>query len=91
MQIEYTVKRGKAAGTILFPHKHMDGKFVASPDRFNESYHRFDTADEAYLASKSEWLGPQDVAHRGRGGEPDQARRVQSGLTLIRNASHWPN
>jgi len=34
------VGRGKNKGTLLFPHKHEDGKFVVSPSRFERDYLR---------------------------------------------------
>tara|TARA_B100000378_G_scaffold134405_2_gene108580 strand:- start:1654 stop:1893 length:240 start_codon:yes stop_codon:yes gene_type:complete len=56
LNISYTVKRGKAAGTVLVPHRHSDGKFVASPDRFARNYRRYDTAEAAFRAAEqNDW------------------------------------
>lgn len=51
MPIRYTVRRGAAAGTVLVPHRHADGQYVASPDRYKRSYRRFPTAEAAYAAA----------------------------------------
>ena len=34
----YTVCRGKEKGTVLIPHKHDSGKYVASKTRFEKDY-----------------------------------------------------
>lgn len=36
--IKYTVKRGKAAGTVLTPHRYADGSFVVSKTRFEKDH-----------------------------------------------------
>jgi hypothetical protein len=41
-----TVKRGKARGEALYPHKHEDGRYVASITRFKKDYIRVDTIEE---------------------------------------------
>lgn len=41
------VRRGKAAGTILFPHLHGDGCYVVSPSRFEKDYIRVRSIEEA--------------------------------------------
>ena len=35
-----TVKRGKAIGTVLTPHRHSDGAYVVSMTRFEKDYIR---------------------------------------------------
>lgn len=40
-----TVQRGAAVGTILRPHKFVDGCYVASPTRFEKDYIRVPTLD----------------------------------------------
>ncbi|MCD9029576.1 hypothetical protein LDO26_15385 [Luteimonas sp. BDR2-5] len=47
MKISSVVKRGKAIGTILTPHKHADGMFIVSTTRFERDYIRI--SDEAQL------------------------------------------
>lgn len=38
MKLTAIVKRGVAAGTVLTPHRHADGYFVASMTRFKKDY-----------------------------------------------------
>ena len=40
------VRRGKAFGTILYPHVHEDGRFVVSPDRYEKNYIRVESIEE---------------------------------------------
>lgn len=40
------VRRGKAAGTVLTPHIHVDGCYVVSPSRYEEDYIRIRSIDE---------------------------------------------
>jgi hypothetical protein len=40
MKLQETVKRGKAIGTTLTPHRHDDGCFVVSMTRFEKDYIR---------------------------------------------------
>ena len=40
MKLQATVKRGKAIGTKLTPHKHNDGCYVVSRTRFEKDYIR---------------------------------------------------
>lgn len=44
--IRAQVSRGAHKGTHLFPHKHADGKYVATTSRFEEDYVRVDSVDE---------------------------------------------
>lgn len=53
MPITYTVRRGADVGLKLVPHEHACGRFVASPDRFEQSYRYFDTAEEAVAAAQA--------------------------------------
>ena len=46
-KLRATVKRGKAIGTILTPHRHSDGTYVVSMTRFEKDYIR--VASEADL------------------------------------------
>jgi hypothetical protein len=39
-------KRGVAAGTLLTPHKHADGCYVASKTRFESDYVRVSSVEE---------------------------------------------
>ena len=48
MSISYIVRRGRTLGTVLAPHRHKDGSFVASPERRTSAYERFSTADLAF-------------------------------------------
>lgn len=50
-KLQATVKRGKAVGTILTPHRHLDGMYVVSKTRFEKDYIR--VASEAELP---DWL-----------------------------------
>jgi hypothetical protein len=43
------VKRGKAKGAVLTPHRHADGKYVVSKSRFEPDYVR--VASEPELPS----------------------------------------
>ena len=51
VKIQYTVKRGKAIGTVLTPHRYADGSFVVSKTRFKKDYLHVVEADiPGYLA-----------------------------------------
>jgi hypothetical protein len=39
-ELYFVVQRGKAAGTVLWPHLHADGCYVVSPSRFQKDYVR---------------------------------------------------
>ena len=45
--LQYVVKRGKGAGTVLTPHKHEDGMFVVSRTRFESDYIRVSSVNQA--------------------------------------------
>lgn len=45
-ELHYVVQRGKAAGTVLYPHVHADGCYVVSPSRFEKDYVRVRSIDE---------------------------------------------
>jgi len=45
LRLHAFVDRGKNRGTLLFPHKHGDGKFVVSPTRFERDYKRVSEAE----------------------------------------------
>lgn len=51
-QLQATVKRGAAIGTILTPHRHSDGTYVVSMTRFEKDYIRVASEEElpAWLA-----------------------------------------
>jgi len=51
MKLRSIVKRGKATGTVLTPHRHADGNFVVSKTRFEKDYIR--VANEGDLP---QWL-----------------------------------
>jgi hypothetical protein len=40
IQLRAFVTRGPDVGTVLFPHKHEDGKYVVSKTRFKRDYKR---------------------------------------------------
>lgn len=42
----YIVSRGGSAGTVLTPHVHEDGKYVASMTRFKKDYVRVESIRE---------------------------------------------
>lgn len=44
MKLQATVKRGKAIGTTLTPHRHDDGCYVVSMTRFEKDYIRVPSA-----------------------------------------------
>jgi len=44
--LRYTPTRGGAKGESLYPHKHDDGKYVASMTRFEKDYVRVNTIEE---------------------------------------------
>lgn len=46
MTLSATVFRGAHAGKTLHPHRHQDGMFVVSPDRFEQNYVRVRTTAE---------------------------------------------
>ena len=57
MSINYIVRRGKTRGTVLAPHRHKDGSFVASPERHASAYERFPTADLAFACALAKGWG----------------------------------
>ena len=44
--LSYIVSRGECTGEILTPHRHEDGKYVASMTRFEKDYIRVETVRE---------------------------------------------
>lgn len=38
--IKASVSRGPDKGKALYPHRHADGMYVVSPDRFKQNYRR---------------------------------------------------
>lgn len=46
IKLLFTVKRGKAIGTILRPHVHSDGCYVVSMTRFEKDYVRVENESE---------------------------------------------
>jgi hypothetical protein len=44
-EMHAVVRRGKAVGTILYPHVHKDGRYVVSLDRYKKNYIRVETLD----------------------------------------------
>jgi hypothetical protein len=75
-KLSYTVKRGKALGMILTPHRHGDGYFVVSMTRFEKDYIRVQHESELH-----EWIGR---GYRVRMSEPGNPR---SAASLIAPAS----
>lgn len=73
-KLSYKVKRGKAFGTVLRPHRHDDGHFVVSMTRFEKDYIR--VRDESELHG---WLSK---GYRVRMSEPDNPRRAASLIAL---------
>lgn len=47
--MEYIVSRGKEEGIVLTPHKHEDGKYVASMSRFEKDYIYVDSLRELQI------------------------------------------
>lgn len=45
-ELHFVVQRGKAAGTVLYPHVHADGCYVVSPSRFEKDYVRVRSIEE---------------------------------------------
>jgi len=52
IELRAVVKRGKAAGTVLYPHLHRDGCYVVSLSRYEKDYIRVRSVDEV-----KEYLG----------------------------------
>lgn len=50
-ELFYVIKRGKAMGTVLTPHRHADGCYVVSLTRYEKDYVR--VGDEQEL---SDWI-----------------------------------
>lgn len=46
MALTATVKRGNFRGVTLHPHKHADGMYVVSAERFEKDYVRVASLDE---------------------------------------------
>ena len=49
IKMSYTVTRGAGKGTELQPHRHEDGKYVASMTRFERDYVRVDSLRELLI------------------------------------------
>jgi hypothetical protein len=50
--LKFTVSRGKEVGVVLTPHRHEDGKYVASMTRFQVDYVRVETVRELRILAK---------------------------------------
>jgi hypothetical protein len=50
--INYIVSRGNEAGTVLEPHKHKCGRYVASMSRFKKDYVRVESLRELAILSQ---------------------------------------
>lgn len=48
-----TITRGMHKGKPLFPHKHEDGKYVATTSRYEDDYVRVDTLEELAVLVKA--------------------------------------
>jgi hypothetical protein len=51
MNAKSIVKRGGEIGVVLTPHKHEDGRYVASLSRFERDYIRVDSLRELKILS----------------------------------------
>jgi hypothetical protein len=49
IQISYVVTRGDGIGTVLTPHVHNDGRYVASKTRFEKDYVRVESLREVRI------------------------------------------
>jgi hypothetical protein len=49
VEISYKVSRGLGSGTVLHPHRHDDGMYVASKTRFERDYIRVATVGELLI------------------------------------------
>ena len=49
LELHAFVSRGPQTGTLLFPHKHRDGRYVVSPTRYEKDY--------TFVDDRSELLG----------------------------------
>lgn len=52
MKLEFVVKRGAEPGIVLVPHRHEDGRYVASMTRFEEDYVRVESLRELAILAK---------------------------------------
>lgn len=52
ISIKYVVTAGAEPDTILYPHKHNNGKYVASMSRFKKDYIYVDTLRELSILAK---------------------------------------
>ena len=68
MEAKNVVSRGAEPGVVLTPHKHNDGKYVASLSRFEVDYIRVETLRELkILADKGfsvRMSNPESENHR---------------------------
>lgn len=66
--MSYTVSRGNEPGTILTPHLHEDGKYVASTTRFEQDYVRVESVRELGILAQHGFSvrmsSPSSVNHR---------------------------
>jgi len=64
----YTVSRGGEVDVVLTPHRHKDGKFVASMTRFEKDYVRVETLRELLILAKAGFRirmsDPKSVNHK---------------------------
>lgn len=64
--MEYIVSRGKEEGIVLTPHKHEDGKYVASMSRFEKDYIYVDSLRELQILCGNGFsirMSNQDSSH----------------------------
>lgn len=66
--MSFVVSRGDEPGTILTPHLHDDGKYVASMTRFERDYVRVESIRELGILAKHGFSirmsSPSSVKHR---------------------------
>ena len=75
------VQRGKAVGTILYPHVHKDGHYVVSPTRYEKDYIRVRSLEEV-----------KEHLRRGfsvRMSNPNQANHRAPSLVAPSSVSGW--
>jgi hypothetical protein len=64
-ELRATITRGEHKDKPLFPHKHEDGKYVASTSRFEDDYVRVDTLEELEVLIKAGYGARMSNANTG--------------------------
>jgi hypothetical protein len=86
-ELRATITRGAHKDKPLFPHKHEDGKYVATTSRFEDDYVRLDTLDELEVLVKSGYGARMSNAETGNAPSFIVNRNISLGDSSIGSVS----